>query len=550
MKKFIVLALLAVATIFNGCKDLDLPPTSELAFDLANQSTSNLEGILNGGYGRLIQIGAANAANSSYFDQILYAEAMSGRNTVISSAAGAGQNTFQFHNFLMQPNNNQLSNLSRNLYSIAAMANTVLELATQTPPADADFAGQKDRLMGESFFMRGTVFFLTTRLWAHQFGHNSTAPGGGIMIPLERSKDGTVGVSRATVAQNYEQIIKDLSEAVRLLPVAYDPVVHGNYPAYRFRATKAAALAMLSRVYFQQGTRDSYQLALATINRVIGSTPGAITATPETGNRVYTLQADVKVPFSSTGFVTPANNTEEILRLVNNTTPTQGYTAASLSLSNESGGNPANTGATRWFLRRPTPNPPLASAVTASPLFDDVVNDRRFTELTQNISLVASIGNQRVSRKWGQLTGSAVGQLNSPMLRSAELVMTRAEINAVQGNLDAALADYNLIRRRAITGYTNRTLSGIGTGTAADLLAEIVRERQREMLFEGDDFWAWKRMGAFNAQNAGTYPAAEVAPLVRSGVTLNWNSNRTLLKWHVDDLTLNPQLGTTAQNPD
>jgi starch-binding outer membrane protein, SusD/RagB family len=551
MKKY--LFLLMLGAMVTACKDLDLPPTSELTFDLADNSTSNLEGILNGGYGRMMQALPGPAANASYFDLMLYAEAMAAKNTFISPLAGAGEVTFQFHNFIMQPNNAQLASLSRNLYATATLGSTVIELVNKGTTPDADFPVQKDRLLGEAHFLRGMAYFLSVRLWGHQFGHNSAADGGGIMTPLERSKDGTVGVPRTAVAANYTQIISDLTEAVRLLPANYDGAVHGNFPAYRFRATKAVALSMLARAYFQQGNRDGYQKALEAINRVIGNVPGTVAGTPETGNRVYALQTDVKVPFSSSGFVTASTNTEEIFRLVNNTTNTAGYTAASQNISNTSGGNPANLGATRWMLRRPASLTATTAPVTTSPLFDEVVNDRRFTELTQNI-VINNVGNQRVSRKWGFLAATQVGFLNCPAIRSAELVITRAEINAVLGNTAAALADYNLIRRRAITGYTDRTLASIGTGavagTAAALVAEIVRERQREMLFEGDDFWSWKRMGAYNAANPGTYPAAEVAPVVRSNVTLNWNSNKTLLKWHNDDLTLNPQLGTSAQNPD
>lgn len=544
----LLLVLSLVGT--QSCKQLELPSSTELAFDVASENTSNLEGIVNGGYGRLIQVLGAPQANSSYYDLMLYAEAMGARNTFVSPNAGANAFTTQLHNFIVQPNNNQLALLSRNLYGIAAMANSVLEFAEKNPPQDNEFARQKDRLMGEAYFLRGTVFFLMARFWAHQPGVNNTAPGGGIMLPLQRSTDGTVGVSRATVAETYDQITKDLTEATRLLPVAFDPVVHGSFPAYRFRATKATAWAMLARVQFQQATRTSYQQALESINRVLGPTPGTIAATAETGTRVFDLQADVKIPFTTSGFVTAPAGTEEILRLVNNTAAAQGYSAASIQMTNESGGNPGNRGAARWLLRRPTPNPPLTTPVTASPLFDDVANDRRFTELTENITLAANIGNQRVSKKWGFQTGTQVGQQNLPLIRSAELLITRAEINAVLGNTTAALADYNRVRRRAITGYRDRQLADIGAGTAADLIAEIVRERQRELLLEGDEFWSWKRMGAFNAANPNIYPAAEVAPFVRSGVTLNWNSNRTLLKWHIDDLTLNPQLGTAAQNPD
>ncbi|WP_304063692.1 RagB/SusD family nutrient uptake outer membrane protein [Pedobacter glucosidilyticus] len=548
--KYLVLVL--TCFVFDACKKFDLPPNDELSSGVVNQSTANLDGIINSGYGRLIAQGPPTVNSSSVFDMALYAEAMGATRTVFPSPqSGANAATNLMYNFSMQPDNVFLARLSRNLYVPIASANSTLFYINNTPPADSEFSRQKDRLMGEAYFIRGLCFFYAARFWAHQYGHNTNTSGGGILLPLEPSIDGSVGVKRATIEETYDQIISDLQQAAALLPVAYDANIHGAFPAYRFRANKAAALAVLARVYFQQATPASYQLAKETIDKVIGNTPGTITGTPETGNRVYSLQNDITLPFNSTGFTAPPANSEEILRLVNSTTATAGYTNASINITNESGGNPQSRGAARWFLNRPTPNPPSNTAVTTSPLFDDVVNDRRFTQLTFNNAFAGAIGNQRLTQKWGfQTQATLIGMQTFPLIRAAELVITRAEINAVQGNTALALDDYNLIRRRAITGYVNRTLldPAIG-GTQAGLIAEIVRERQRELLFEGFDFWSWKRMAAYNAANGAIYPASQVAPLTRGTQTFEWNSNRTLLKFHVDDLTLNFQVGLEAQNP-
>jgi starch-binding outer membrane protein, SusD/RagB family len=544
---FLKIAFAIPLVITTGCYKLDLPSSTELNFDEAGKSTLSVDGIVNGGYGRWMSIEGGPQANGTIYHTMLYAEAMGNKNTFFSSAGSANATTGLMHNFNMPESNAVLQTMSRNLYGVVAMANNVIEMVETNKPQDLDFPNQKNRILGEAYFLRGTTFFMMARMWAHQYGHQNTIPNSGIMIPTKRSIDGTVGVGRATLEETYTQIIADLTKAIDLLPTSYNAVIHGNYPAYRFRATKAAAISMLAKVYFQQGTREGYQKSLELINRVVGTTPGTITGTTETDNRVFTLQTTVSTPFNTTGFLTPNTNTEEILRLVINSTPTQGYSAASLQITNETGGNPTARNGARWLIRRPTPNPALTIAVTTSPIFDDVVNDRRFTELTENVNLGATVGNQRVSKKYGFMTGTAIGQLNLPMLRSAELIITRAEINAVLGKLPEALEDYNLIRRRAITNYKNKTLAEIGNGAA--VIAEIVKERQREMLLEGDDFWSWKRMGAYNAVNANTYPASEVATITKNAVPLNWNGNRTLLKFHTNDLLLNPLLGSTSQNP-
>ncbi|GAA4335092.1 RagB/SusD family nutrient uptake outer membrane protein [Flaviaesturariibacter amylovorans] len=552
MKKIFLFATTAFLIAVGSCKKLELPPTFELASSEINKSTSNLDGLINGAYGRWIAQGAGNLQFASGFDHILFAEAMaSGRTTFPSPQSSAAAVTNLAYNFSLLEDNAALGRLSRNLYASIAMANSVLYYAQYDPPQDADFPIQKGRLLGEAYFIRALCFFQAVRYWGHQYGHNSNAAGGGIMLALDISRDGTVGVGRSSVEDAYRRILNDLDSATLLLPANYDPVQHAAYPAYRFRASKAAAIALQAKVNFQQATPASYQKAKELINRVLGPTPGAIASTPETGGRTFALQTDVKVPFNAVGFQAPPANSEEILRLVNNTSATQGYTTASQNLTSESGGNPFNRGQARWFLARPTPNPPAGSPVNTSPLFDDPLNDRRFTELTANFSFTGGVGNQRFSQKWGlQTQQTLIGMQSLPLLRAADLVIMRAEINAVQGNLADALADYNLIRRRAITGYADRTLAhpAIG-GTQAGLIAEIVQERRRELLFEGDEFWSWKRMAAYNAQNGPVYPAAEVAPLIRGTQTFAWNANRILLKIALDDLTLNPQLGTGAQNP-
>jgi len=551
--KAAILPLLVCIFIISCKKDFNLPPNDELSWSEVNKTTSNLDGIINAGYGRLMISPPATAQQSTVFDHILYSEAMGGGRLLFPLNLTATQNTSLLFNFSMLADNALLGRLSRNIYATAAVANNVIYFINNDPPKDNEFAIQKSRLEGEAKFLRALSFFYAVRYWGHQFGFNSSTLNGGILLPLQPSTDGTAGVGRTTVQEAYQQIITDLNDAVTLLPVSFDQNVHAPYPSYRFRATKAVALALLSKVYFQQGTPASYQLALTTINRILGTTPGSITATTETGTRVFTLQTDVKIPFNQTGFNAPANNTEEILRLVNNNVAQQGYNTASINLTNESGGNPTQRGTARWFLNRPTPNPAPTTAVTTSPLFDDVINDRRFTELTFNNDFTGANAprNQRVSNKWGFMTGTSIGMQNCPLLRAAELIITRAEINAILNNTTAALADYNLVRRRAITGYVDRTLTHPAIGnTQAGLILEICRERQREMLFEGDDFWSWKRMNAYNNAASGTYPSVMTAPLTRGTQTFNWNTNRTLLKFSIDDLAGSSLLGSSVQNPD
>jgi hypothetical protein len=69
------------------------------------------------------------------------------------------------------------------------------------------------------------------------------------------------------------------------------------------------------------------------------------------------------------------------------------------------------------------------------------------------------------------------------VIRLAELVLIKAEILARQNKLAEAVAEYNIVRRRA--GLANHAL-GTNVTTQADVLAAIDLERRLEFAMEGD----------------------------------------------------------------
>ena len=82
----------------------------------------------------------------------------------------------------------------------------------------------------------------------------------------------------------------------------------------------------------------------------------------------------------------------------------------------------------------------------------------------------------------------AVNLDNVPVIRASEMYLNRAEANYNLGRETDALADLNLIRRRA--GLVDRaTLTGI------PLLTEILRQRRIELAFEGSRWFDLKRRG-------------------------------------------------------
>ena len=91
--------------------------------------------------------------------------------------------------------------------------------------------------------------------------------------------------------------------------------------------------------------------------------------------------------------------------------------------------------------------------------------------------------------KYNGRPGQPVGVVDGKALRTAEVLLNRAEANYRNSNQTAALADLNLLKANRYTGFVNLiNLTGV------PLLNEILRERRLELAFEGDRFWDLKRL--------------------------------------------------------
>src|SRR5690554_1222727 len=110
------------------------------------------------------------------------------------------------------------------------------------------------------------MFFELTRLYAQPYVAGNT--NSNLAIPLvlspTRGIQESTYVTRNTVQEAYDQVLSDLTTAESLLPATNG-----------FFATKAAASAMLSRVYLQM---ERYADARDAANRAISTSGKTLTA--------------------------------------------------------------------------------------------------------------------------------------------------------------------------------------------------------------------------------------------------------------------------------
>lgn len=116
------------------------------------------------------------------------------------------------------------------------------ELKVDSPAEEND----RIRVKGECHFIRASLYFTLVNLYGKAYSKTSASTDLGVPLKLteyiEHDKDKETQFQRASVAQIYEQIVKDLKASV-------DYLTQSPQPRPLHRASKEAAQLLLSRVY-------------------------------------------------------------------------------------------------------------------------------------------------------------------------------------------------------------------------------------------------------------------------------------------------------------
>jgi hypothetical protein len=342
---------------------------------------------------------------------------------------------------------------------------------------------RKAQIVGEAKFLRALHYYWLAGLF------------GGVPLKLEE----TVGIDgaalpRATAAETYAQIAKDLTEAAAALPA--------SWPASDFgRATKGAALTLLGKAYLQSagafGQTANFQKALDAFKQV--QTMG------------YTLDPNYASLFDGSNERSP-----EIVWSIQNVR-VSGY-----------GGR-----LTQWFV--PVTAPALFSSVqnqfqAERPFYDAYnANDIRkagtwmtsFTKpngqtvtwswTTTNITTAANYGSTGPSpRKYVDL-GAPSGGAEAPdyvVLRYADVLLSAAEAaNEISGPTSEAYGYVNQVRARA--KVPNLT-AGLSKQAFKD---SLYVERRYELALEFQ--------GVFDMRRDWAFAKSRVEANLRSASTAN-----------------------------
>jgi len=435
INRFILLILISTGLMCGACTDkfLEIVPEDAAATGFFWEKPSDVQEALNAAYDAF-RSGSFMGGQGQFLSELM-ADHISQR-AALGNGDWAAHYTRTTDIFL-----GTTSSFMRDGYRSISRANYVLDNMDQIPDLPASDA---TRIAAECKFLRGVAHFELLRTFAQPFGFS--ADNRHLGIPL-RTTFGKDIIPRATVAEVYNQIIADLSEAASALPA--------DNQGY---ASSWAAKGYLAKVYFQMNDFDN---AYTQANEVLNS-------------GLFPLDTGLNMRYSQVG------SKEAVFELISD------------GLFNNSGGwirdnyrpNPGNNNVPNIHLSSYIYNLATADPADKRGLEWFVVDE------SGDITLYMSAKFELEQA------------MNVPLVHATELSLIRAEAAAENGaNLDIALNDINKIRSRA-------GLSEIVGGAVSVLIAAARAERELELIGEGNRLHELKRQAVLgnNSLNIRSAP--------------------------------------------
>ncbi|WP_298736663.1 RagB/SusD family nutrient uptake outer membrane protein [uncultured Chitinophaga sp.] len=419
-------------------------------------------------------------ASGSYYNGTwnIVADAMSD-NLIINQAGRRSLNDYQRWN--LKPGATEYG-LFAGGYTMARRANAILENIDKFPAGPFH-----DNTKGQALAIRGMVYFDMSRVYGKTY---TNATDNDLTIPYVTTTDPTILPAKEPVKGFYDKVLADLNQALTLIDA-------NNGTG---KLNKAAVAGLLSRVNLYKG---DYAAVITAANAALGATPDlpGIADFP----RIWTDQTEKGVLFKVINNLTDNINTQG----VNYYQPVSGE---------------------------------LKSEYVVEYNFMQLFTDADIRKSTYIRTSPFSGNDYNNVIKYNGGAGKAQGVCDAKVLRTAEVLLNRAEAYYRSGNEPAALADLNLLKANRYTGFTDINLSGQA------LLDEILKERRLELAFEGDRFWDLKRRHQSIQRDGTKGDRADGSgiPYVATALTLDADDYRFQLPIPIVETNYNKNL---VQNP-
>lgn len=482
MRKYTIIGMVLAALSFSSCKDfLDAKPTNSADAATAVQTPNDAQVIMNGLMRGLTSI---NIYGRNLY---LYADVKGGDLTIFSQ--GRGQDAL--YTFNHSASSGSYSGFWDSMYATIFQVNSLLENIERL---EAEGTTENfDRYKGQALTTRALMYFELVRLYGQPYTMNPSAYG----VPnVTEVIPSSAQPLRATVQENYQQILADLTAAAPLLPKTK---TNGFINYYANKAIEA-------RVHL-------------TMNNM----PGALAAAEEVINSgVYTL-------YSNEAWV--------------NSWGTQFGTESIFELGVFPNEMDQGTGSPGYYLRRR--NHGAAAALGYFMASDSFIakiqedpDDIRLQVMDHDESSTTRIGSIYKYSGGVSMQGdgkSTVSAVNIKVIRLSEMYLIAAEA-ALGTNKEIAANYLNAIRKRSpnLAPATESTIN----------LDMVYDERRKELIAEGHLFFDALRLDksiTYNDDFAGlTIP--------HRPVTIDRTFYKTILPISQAEINANPAIGD-QQNP-
>ncbi len=482
--KHILLGILACS--FAACsKFVDLSPISDATTQNAYESASDAEAAL---------VGAYDGFQQEYYiwDNINF-------NDVLSDnyySGGDNPELFAVDLLNITPVNSRLFNNWSQIYTGISRANIILDKVPQITDPKLNENNRKEQVLGEAAFLRAYNYYQLVKMW------------GGVPLVLEpvtSADPSATNKPRATEAEVYAQIIKDLEFALSRLPDKFSDDASVN----KARATKGAVNALLAKVYAQKQDRD-YNKVLQYADAVISSPAG------------YQL-INFNYLFDGSHY----NNDESIME-VQFTGGAEANWGPQLIL-------PPSVSGDSW-RKFVTPSKDLVKAYDSE---GDTVR-KKATILFENVSWTDefwAIGGGDVPFAWKWKSANGWASTNRQYIfRLADIILLKAEALNELGRVTEAATALNNVRARVTLKPTTAT-------TQATMRLAIEKERRLELAQEGQRWDDLRRYGRAEAVMNGLQ---EIDLRTNQRVNYNMTKDKELLPIPQLERDRNKQL---SQNP-
>ncbi len=502
MKKLsiILIAVLGIFT-FSSCEDfLNMEPTNQLESVDAIKTAADAEVFMTGVMSRL--------TSGNYYgrNMFLYGDAKGGDLTIYSQGRGYDY----LYSFNHTPSSGAGSGFWSTGYDIVLQLNNLLnniEKMESDPENTEDFGDMK----GRAQTLRALVYFDLVRLYGLPYTLHSPSSSLGVPNVLE-VLDASAQPDRATVADNYAQILKDLEAGAATITTKVGTTTNG-YPTYW------ANRALAARVYLTMG---EYGKALEAAEEVINS------------GKFKLYSNDEWVDSWSKQFASESIFELHILvKEANLTTSSLGAMYSRIKhYSSKVGGY---FGASDYWLERMAEDPDdVRWGVMSYDENSESYDDEEFAGMGDRLACCYKYFGGVDMQGDGKDDEAAC---NVKIFRLSEMYLIAAEAALATGDAEAAAEYLNAIRKRS---------PNLEPATAETVTVEmILNEKSKEFFSEGQRYFDRLRHGEkieFNDEIMG------IDCPHRDKIIDTKTYHKVVLPISIDDINASPNLAT-QQNP-